>query len=132
MKKLSPENVEVLIDKRLSEVAQFIFSRSQEKVASFTDTGELLQSGFMESRGLGKIVVGYRAEHASYLEYGTPPHMPPVSVIRAWAGRKGLGTGDELDRISWAIAKTIEKNGVEAKPFLRPSLDEAVARFKKF
>jgi hypothetical protein len=36
--------------------------------------------------------------------------MPPINAIKGWASRKGLNP--------WAVAKTIQKWGTMAKPFM--------------
>lgn len=119
------------IDEKLDVLADLIFSISQENVAKLSDTGELLQSGYVEKQK-NKKVIGYKAAHAVYVEFGTSPHMPPVEVIEAWAKRRGLATDSkELRRIAWAIAKKIEQFGTDPQPFLRPAVDQAIMKMKK-
>lgn len=119
------------MDARLDELADLIFSLSQENVAKISDTGELLQSGYVEKEKNRKVI-GYQAAHAVYVEFGTSPHMPPVEVIEAWAKRRGLASGSkELRSIAWAIAKKIEKYGTDPQPFLRPAVDAAIMKMKK-
>jgi hypothetical protein len=113
----------------MDDVADYIFTRSQENAAKLTDTGELLTSGFIEKSFLHKVI-GYRSPHAVYVEYGTHPHMPPVDVIKAWAGRKHLAKGKELDSVAWAIARHIEKYGTPPQPFFRPAIQSALSKFK--
>ena len=46
--------------------------------------------------------------------------MPPVKFIAIWIKRKKLPTPDGMDimSLSWAIAKSIAKNGIKPRPFL--------------
>jgi hypothetical protein len=119
-----------LINVKLDEMADFIFSRSQENLVKHesVNSGELLTSGFVEKLPNHKRI-GYRAPQAVWVEFGTEPHFPPHAPIEAWA-RKKLGLSDkEATKAGWAICQKIAKEGVEAKPFLRPAYEEARARF---
>lgn len=117
-------------NKKMDDMADFIFSRSQENVAKLSDSGELLSSGHVEKQD-GKKTIGYTAAHAVFIEFGTHPHMPPVEVIKAWAGRKGMAQDEKsLNAIGWAIAMKIKKEGTDPHPFLRPALNEALLKFK--
>ena len=118
------------IDVKLDEIADFIFSKSQESIViqGISDEGTLLQSGNIERDFLHKRIV-YHAVHAAPIEFGTFPHMPPVKPLQAWAKRK-LGIREpENKSVGWAIAKTIEKEGMSPKPFLRPALEQAVNKY---
>ena len=111
-------------DKKLDEIIDFIFSKSQENIVrkGAMNSGHLLHSGNVQRAFLNKTIT-YSAPYATYVEFGTEPHMPPVEPLEQWAqkklGEKGLG---------WAIAKKIAKEGTEPKPFLRDAIDQA--RFK--
>lgn len=83
-------------------------------------TADMLEGGVWE--------VGCDALHAAYVEFGTMPHMPPVAPILKWVNRKLGVRGKEGERTAWAIAKTIEKCGTAANPYLRPAIDEAMGR----
>lgn len=125
-------NVKIMngvLESKLDEIADFIFTRSQENVAKLSDTGELLNSGYIKKGPLMRII-GYSAPHAMYIEYGTHPHMPPVDAIKAWASRKHIVSEKELERVAWAIAMKIKKDGTQPQPFLRPAVTEATVRFK--
>jgi phage gpG-like protein len=117
-------------NKKMDDMADFIFSRSQENVAQLSDTGELLSSGHVEKQD-NKKIIGYSAAHAVFIEFGTHPHMPPVEAIKDWVGRKGLAQDEkELNAIGWAIAMKIKAEGTDPHPFLRPALNEALLKFK--
>ena len=69
-------------------------------------------------------VVGYNEIEISmpvvgkYLEYGTPPHFPPVDALEGWARRK-LGNAD----LKWALAYSIARRGTRPYPFIRPTFE---------
>lgn len=54
--------------------------------------------------------------YAAYVEYGTRPHMPPVSAVAGWALRHGADP--------WAVAYGIAKHGTREHPFMRPAWDD--------
>jgi hypothetical protein len=118
------------LDKLLDDSCDKMLRESSKQVEKFSDTGELLGSGDMDLRPLHKEVF-FKAPHAIWLEFGTDPHPPSRKMIEAlttWARRKLLA--DDPEGAAWAIAKKIEKEGTEAKPFLRPGFDAGVAYFK--
>jgi hypothetical protein len=56
--------------------------------------------------------------YADGLETGTKPHRPPAgpdSSLAQWAELKGLNV--------WAVAKSIERNGTKAHPYIGPAYD---------
>lgn len=83
----------------------------------------LLVKGFT-----GQYILAYDAIHARPVEFGTEPHMPPVEAIEGWVRRR-LGEKDrkKANRIAWAIAIDIKKNGSQPRPFLRPAIDTGKA-----
>ena len=54
-------------------------------------------------------------EYAKYLEYGTPPHFPPVDAIKEWCIAKGINP-----KAAYAIAVVISRNGTRPQPWIRP------------
>jgi len=76
-------------------------------------------SGFLKDH-IDYNLIGFKLsftmpEYAKYVEYGTPPHFPPVEEIREWC--KTVGVPEDA---AWAIAKAIEKRGTRPQPFIRP------------
>lgn len=70
-------------------------------------------------------------DYWKYIEWGTKPHLPPVSKIIEWVNIKPvIPTPDEKGRIptpeqlGWMIAKKIEKVGTEGKPDLTRSIED--------
>lgn len=66
------------------------------------------------------------ANYASFVEYGTRPHFPPVDALRDWAARV---LGDE--RLAFVVARAIARRGTYAKPFLGPAITANTATFRK-
>jgi len=75
-------------EKAASALAHRIFELSQENVAdSSVDTGELLNSGYIMQMAPAHYRFGYKAFWASYREFGTRPHHPPVDALIPWCRR---------------------------------------------
>ena len=132
---LSPTQVEEIIlknaDKKLDEIADFIFSKSQENLLQNDSINEglLFRSANINRRFLEKEIV-YPAPYAGFVEFGTDPHMPPVEPLERWAALKLGMESKEARKTAWAIARTIEKEGTDPKPFLRPAIEAAKQEFK--
>jgi HK97 gp10 family phage protein len=111
-------------DAGLIEAAARVFLESSAAVvqqkarnAAPEDTGGLRKSiQARVGRGLS-ITVEALAPHAPFVEFGTRPHMPPVSSLAGWALRKGLNP--------WAVAMSIARRGTKAQPFLSVGMEEA-------
>lgn len=67
-----------------------------------------------------RIVSGYRLEnvapHAARQEYGTAPHTPVKSDLRAWARRKE-GNSSESAKLFARAFRAIKKRGIKPKRF---------------
>jgi hypothetical protein len=71
--------------------------------------------------------VGPNVEHGVYVELGTEGgpgrRMPPVDAIEDWVKVRGLAPrrpGDTPRDVAWAIARSIQRDGTRAQPFVRP------------
>jgi len=84
-----------------------------------------LRAGYEVSPGDGaNATIQNNVPYAGAVEFGSEPHMPPIAPLKQWA-RRVLGlTDDEAREAAWAIAKSIEDEGTEAQPHIRPALDE--------
>ena len=50
--------------------------------------------------------------------------MPPVQSIRNWINARQIRvTGKTTEQLAWAMAKSIAKKGIKARPFIAPSLE---------
>lgn len=70
-------------------------------------------------------------DYIDYLENGRKPNsgeVPPISDLREWAQRKGIpATNDVL----YAIAETIKKQGMAARPILARLEEQIEKSFSK-
>jgi len=117
-----------ILDEGLTDVAEAVFTRSQELVA--VDEGMLKKSGHVEHEFLEKDVV-YDAPYSADIEFGTDPHTPPFEDIQGWVHRKRSDLGvkpKDVDSVAMAIQKKIAEHGTQPQPYLRPAFDEVEVR----
>lgn len=121
------------IDIKMNDIVDLIFTRSQERLIEDgkVDTSNLLKSGNVNRGFLNKEIV-YSAPYAEAVEFGAVPHKIYSGWLEGWVRRR-LGISDEkkVKSVAFAIAKTIEKRGMDASPFLGPSIDAAIFEFEK-
>lgn len=84
------------------------------------DTGELknsITSTVQQITDGYSLEVGPEKSYGKDIEFGRQPgtYVSPQSLQR-WASRKGLN--------AWAVARSIEKKGSPAQPFLFPAFDQ--------
>ena len=124
--------LEDIIDKKLNEVADFLFSTSQENIVQMKaiDEGTMLKSGYVQRNRLEKTV-GYSAPYSGDVEYGTEPHYINPEVLEGWAHRKLGVSKKEAKRVAYFVSKSIAKNGTEPKPFFRDAIAATKAKYRK-
>jgi len=66
------------------------------------------------------------AEYASFVEFGTRPHFPPVDALKDWAAAK---LGDE--GLAFPVARAIGERGTRPQPFLGPALLKNQTTFRR-
>jgi hypothetical protein len=53
--------------------------------------------------------------------------MPPVQAIKDWINQRKIRVqGRSTEQLAWAMAKSIAKKGITARPFIAPSLENVV------
>ena len=88
--------------------------------------GDLTRSGFVAEDGQSKRRVVFDTPYAVATEYGRPKGIhPPVQPLIEWAEYRKIPNPES---VGWAIAKTIEKEGMLPRPFLAPSVVQARAK----
>jgi len=103
---------------RVKKAADLGYSVSQELVPH--DTGKLKATGFAPEFRDGDIVFGYGTAYAEAMEFGTEPgHKPPVQPLVDWAQRIGKDAGFGV----YVATQKIPAEGVDAQPYLRPSVE---------
>ena len=103
-----------------------------------TDQGILMGSGVVEPNDGGGYDVVWKAEHASWINYGTDAHSVStegVHNIEAWVRRKlkpspRAGESEEaaVKRATNSIVWSIRKQGMDPKPYADVAVDTVVAR----
>jgi hypothetical protein len=124
--KVDTEKLLEAIDRKMDEIVENIFNKSQEIIVEkkIIDEGTLLKSGNINKEFLSKAII-YSAPYADCVEFGRMPgSMPPSDPIKEWVRRKGIATKEpELSRVTWAILKHIERDGIQPRPFLSPAVE---------
>lgn len=131
---LTKGNLELIIDGQLEEIAQFIFTRSQENILKYKafNTGFMMRSCHaVEVMPSGERRIHYDAPYAGYVEFGTDPHRMPLEPLVNWARKKlGITNETEARKVAWAIWQKIATKGIDPKPFLRDAINEAVSVYQ--
>ena len=109
----------------MRDIAKDIISniKSMIRKMDITYTGQL-ENSFKASEVGDDIIIGSNLVYAPIVEYGRiPGSMPPVNVLFPWVVQK-IGARDEehAKRIAFAVAKKIEKEGIEPKKYIRATL----------
>lgn len=94
------------------------------KINSPLDTGDLRRSITTDVRvegvgGRGEAVVGVvgsNRQQAVYMELGTKPHFPPISVLEQWAERHGLN--------AFLVARAISRRGLRPRRYLQNAFEQ--------
>lgn len=94
------------------------------------------------------VRVGYSAEYAAYVNYGTDPHWPPLTPMLKWTNRMGwdnpgldesMSEGDMWDEVdrrrnqgeklpsAYFMARYIANHGTKAMMFASDAFSNAVA-----
>lgn len=144
--------LEEKLDSALNDIADYIGSESDRILRSDEgafDTGFLANSLVIDKEQKLHKEIGSNCSYASFIEYGTNPHFPPLDVIYEWLWRKRKDLNLKYDKkkmttlngksyitgilnIAWAIAFKMSKEGTEPKPFLRPAFHIGTAKTGKF
>lgn len=114
------------IDKKMDEVADDVFIKSQENIVDhdIIDEGTLLKTGKINREFLSKSVE-YPVPYAEDIEDGRlPGKMPPVNSLAGWVKRKlAIKNVKKARSIAFAIARDIKINGTTPRPFLGPAVE---------
>lgn len=65
------------------------------------------------------------ADYASFVEFGTHPHFPPIEALEDWCA-KFLGDA----KLAFVVARAISRRGTYAQPFMGPAVLENMPVFK--
>ena len=128
MKKVARQAVIISLEKATVAGQEKAVDRLMEQNVDFTGFTRKSIQRDVDRRKLEGTVQSENLEYGNAVEYGLPPGFlkkpPPYgkdSALYDWV-RKKLGVPEER---AWIVSKTIalnlQKNGREAKPFMRPS-----------
>jgi len=109
------EAVDEGVREGMIDAAQAGFAESQARVPEAT--GELKASGELV-RGETTVTFQYTAEHAQFVEAGTPPHWPPIEPLKEWAN---IVLGDP--NAAYGVQQKIAEAGTPARPFAKPGFE---------
>ena len=116
---LEKQNILKKVDEELNEIADFIFSKSQENIVEYgaIDEATLLKSGYVNRQFLEKEI-GYSAPYAGHVDFGTDPHMPPVAPLIAWVKRKFLFQINKQQELLGLLLKQLKEMVLSQDLFL--------------
>ena len=116
-------DIEVL-DKMAMALEDLMYGMEADAVRlCAVDTGRLKGSIHLDKIDKFKILLLAGVDYAAHVEYGTRPHKVSGKHLKGWARRVLNNEG-----AAYAIAGKIAKEGTDAQPFFRPSLDMAKER----
>jgi hypothetical protein len=92
-------------------------------------TGTLAQSiqpgAVVLGDGVVEAYVEANIDYASFVEFGTKPHFPPIEALEDWCA-KVLGDA----KLAFVVARAISRRGTYAHPFMGPALIENMPVFR--
>ncbi len=125
------EETEEISKEVMRDLADFIFTRSQDNIVSMgiSDTGALLISGEIREEG-GKVIIEYTAPYAAAVNDGTDKHFVDPEELLSWVDRKlGVPSKDVL-KVAKIIADKIAKFGTKPKPYMSNAIEIAKVKYK--
>lgn len=96
-------------------------------------SGDLVNSirGVVKQNGKYIVISIQLNEYWKFIENGTKPHWPPISVIKRWISVKPVlprpietGKLPTINQLAYLIGRKISENGIKAKPFLKPTITD--------
>lgn len=110
----------------MMQIAEDIVKKIQDEIAfeGLVYTGELFDSWEITREGDGSITIGSPLVWAAVTDGGrVPGKMPPVSALFPWVKAKlGITDDKEAMSIAWAIARKLEREGMEPRHYVRKAL----------
>jgi len=82
-------------------------------------SGHLRQDIDIIEREDNTITVGTNLKYASFVEFGTDPHYPPIEPLKKWVRRK-LGVEED---VAYAVQQKIGQEGTEPQPYMRDAIE---------
>jgi len=91
------------------------------KIRCPVDTGRLRNSIHLipSYSGATSYILSDGVDYGIHVEYGTMPHIPPISPLIGWSRRVLRDS-----KAAYAVRAKISKEGTDAQPFFRPAYHE--------
>ena len=90
-----------------------------------SNTGTLAQSWHVEELDKLRVKVFTGLEYATFVEFGTRPHRPPIEPIRNWVRLKfNIHSPKKLESTSWKVWWKIAKKGTPEKRYFRDAVED--------
>ena len=90
--------------------------------------------GEVREAGPGAVlgVVGGYSDHSLVLEKGADPHWPNVRGLAMWVLRKLRVASDQVQSVTYLVARKISRRGLHAQPYLEPAFEDNQGKISKF
>jgi HK97 gp10 family phage protein len=144
-----PREIRQQVATKLNETAELTRT---EAIQNITDEGAIGTSGMLRasvqvrSRAdatdlravveAGGSAQGGTVDYATFVEFGTKPHFPPVEAVTGevealdrWVDVKL--NAEDTESAAFQVARKIAQVGTDAQPFMRPAAQEARDIFQK-
>lgn len=116
-----PDELGWALDRAISRTAQegAVFMKQELARQNLAATSLLINSVAAEAVEPLSWRFGPHVEHGWYVYQGRRPggRMPPIQAIRDWVQTKRLGD----ERIAWAIARKIQRDGTPPRDYVTPT-----------
>lgn len=123
---------DIMVDELLAGVLEgSLYLERRVKDNTPTATNLLRGSiGAREPRRIGDDVIGVVGTSIGYavpVELGTKPHFPPVAALTEWARLKFGLPPEEAERIGFAVARKIARDGTKGAFMFQRAFDDGEA-----
>ncbi len=109
--------INTIIDKTILRIASDLVNEMKEEAP--VDTGRLRQSIQILRKRDNDIYVGTNLDYADDVQYGAPPHEPPIVPLKKWVRRK-LGKDESY---AYAVKSKIKEEGTNANPYVTRAIE---------
>lgn len=115
-----------IADDILDQIAKDIVEEIQHQIVTedLVHTRQLFESWEIQKTGENERTIGSPLIYARIMDEGRlPGKMPPVDALFPWVSDKiGATSSKEARSIAWAVAKKIEREGIEPRHYIRSAL----------
>lgn len=120
------------LDKIMDDLVDEIFTECQQKLIDDgkIDTGNIIKTANINRSFLEKEII-FPAIYADVIEFGrNPGSFVPIAPLERWVRRKLRITNEKKAKsVAFAISKSIKERGIQASPYVEPSLFKIVIKY---